>query len=160
MVVDCKTWNGYVFYSIILHSLATFIMLFVTTSILEPHFRRSLMPTCKIAASNLDSGFYKEDLIEWIKSFDATLGKHLLIAFELIKLVFITILYLFLWACYHQKRLCFALLMLKILCKNPDQRLVSLREVGPLLSMLLQLWWFRIWSKLLLLLILMIQFLV
>ena len=43
------------------------------------------MPTCKIAASDLVSRFYKE---EWIKSFDATLGKHLLIAFELIKLVF------------------------------------------------------------------------
>ena len=37
---------------------------------------------------------------------------------------------LYLWVYYHQKKLRFVFLILKLLCQDPDERLASLREVG------------------------------
>ena len=43
---------------------------------------------CEMAVSKEFSGFCKVGLMSWIKWFDEAPGKHLLIAFDLIKLVF------------------------------------------------------------------------
>ena len=58
-----------------------------------------------------------------IKSFDAAPRKHLLIAFDLIKLVFNNLVFIPLG-------MLSTFLMLKLFCKILVQRLVSLREVG------------------------------
>ena len=52
------------------------------------------MPMCNIAVSNWFSEFCRVGLMEWIKSFDEAPGKHLLTAFDLIKLVFNNIVFI------------------------------------------------------------------